>query len=62
MWEFCSSYDGCNHRWLWKYFQQGLLQETSRPGFLTMNDAILDANAHGFEKHLHRWQVITGMR
>lgn len=62
MWEFSSSYDGNCHRWLWKHFQQGLLREASPPEFVSMNDAIRDANAHGFEMHLDRWQVSNNVR
>ena len=61
MWEFHSSYDGIHHRWAWKHFIHGLLRRASGD-FRSMNDAIHDAQANGFEMHVHRWNITTSMR
>ena len=64
MWEFHSHYDGFSHRWLWKYFFQGVLSRFSGPDFdfNTMSDAVGDAKGHGFEMHMDRWQIMPSTR
>lgn len=62
MWEFHSRYNGFTHRWLWKYFFQGVLSRSSGPNFNSMSDAVKDARGHGFEMHMDRWQIMTSMR
>jgi hypothetical protein len=57
MWEFQSSYDGVHHRWSWKHFVHGLLSGGGGD-FRSMRDAVSDAQAHGFEMHVHRWNIM----
>lgn len=61
MWEFHSSYDGVHQRWSWQHFIHGLLRGASGD-FQSMHDAVNDAQAHGFEMHVHRWSIVTSTR
>ena len=59
MWEFHSFYNGVIHRWWWRLFVKGRLQQESQPDFYSVNDAIRDARMYGFEMHRDRWEIRT---
>ena len=61
MWEFHSSYDGVKHNWSWKHFIHGLLSQASG-NFMSMNDALNDAQSQGFEMHVDRWNILMSTR
>ena len=62
MWEFRSFYNGIIHRWWWRLFVNGHLEQESRPDFRSVNDAISDARMYGFQMHLDRWEIRTSGR